>query len=168
VDFLIEHSFDADPATVADIILDENYQASLDGLGPLSERKVLEQKRLPDGTVRRRVRCVLDIDVSGRARRFIGDEDPAWIEHATWRPDERKWSWTIEPLVAKEMLAASGRIEIIRNGSRTVRVVVGEVKVKVPIVGGKVESWIVQGLERAYDEEARVLRKYLKAVPHSR
>jgi hypothetical protein len=162
VDFRIEHNFDADPATIAGVILDEDYQASLDGLGPLSERKILEQKTLPDGTVRRRVRCVLDIEISGAARKFIGDADPAWIENAIWHPKERRWDWTIEPLVAKDLLEASGRIELASRSHGTVRTVLGEVKVSVPFVGGKVEGWIVNGLERAYSEEARRLRKRLE------
>jgi Protein of unknown function (DUF2505) len=162
VDFRIEHTFDADPDVVAGVLLDEDYQASLDGLGPLSERKVLEQSGLKDGQVRRRVRCVLDIDVSGTARKFIGNADPAWIEHAIWNPGERRWDWTIEPLAADDLLKASGRIELGPSEAGTLRTVLGEVKVSVPIVGGKVEGWIVDGLERAYDEEARVLGKWLE------
>jgi hypothetical protein len=161
VDFRIEHNFDADPDTVAKVILDEDYQASLDGLGPLSEREVLEQESLTDGTVRRRVRCVLDIDVSGAARKFIGDADPAWIEHAIWHPRERTWDWTIEPLAAQDLLKASGQIELSPTREGTLRTVLGVVKVSVPIVGGRVEGWIVEGLGRAYDEEARVLGKRL-------
>lgn len=156
------HNFDADPSIVAAVILDEDYQASLDGLGPLSERKVLEQESLPDGTVRRRVRCVLDIEVSGVVRKFIGDADPAWIEHAVWHPHEQRWDWTIEPLVAEELLRASGYIEIGASDGGTVRTVVGDVKVRVPVLGGRVEERIVEGLERAYDEEAHALRRQLE------
>jgi hypothetical protein len=156
------HNFDADPGIVAAVILDEDYQASLDGLGPLSERKVLEQESLPDGTVRRRVRCVLDIEVSGVVRKFIGDADPGWIEHAVWHPQEQRWDWTIEPLVAEELLRASGYIEIGASDGGTVRTVVGDVKVRVPVLGGRVEERIVEGLERAYDEEAHALRRQLE------
>jgi hypothetical protein len=163
VNFRIEHNFDANPGTVAAVILDEDYQASLDGLGPLSERKVLEQESLPDGTVRRRVRCVLDIEVSGIARKFIGDADPAWIEQAVWHPQEQRWEWTIEPLVAEDLLKASGSIELAPSDDGTVRTVVGDVKVRVPVVGRRVEERIVEGLERAYDKEASALRRQLKA-----
>ncbi|MGH2788316.1 MAG: DUF2505 domain-containing protein [Actinomycetota bacterium] len=161
MDFRIEHTFPADPDAVAKVMLDEKYQASLDGIGPLSERKVLEQENLADGVVRRRVRCVLDIDISGPAKKFIGDSDPAWIEHATWAPDEHAWGWTIEPLAADELLKASGRIDLAPGGEGTVRTVLGTVKVSIPIVGGKVEGWIVDGLERAYREEASHLRRWL-------
>jgi hypothetical protein len=40
--------------------------------------------------------------------------------------------------------------------------VVGDVKVRVPVVGGRVEERIVEGLEHAYDEEAKALRGHLK------
>jgi Protein of unknown function (DUF2505) len=161
VDFRIQHSFAFDPDSVAKAMLDESYQSSLDGIGPLSERTVLDQQHLPNGEVRRRVRCVLDIDVSGPAKRFIGDSDPAWIEHATWAPEKRAWEWTIEPLAAGEMLKAAGRIEVEAGPGGTLRTVLGTVKVAVPIFGGRVEGWIVDGLERAYDEEAERLRRWL-------
>jgi hypothetical protein len=43
----------------------------------------------------------------------------------------------------------------------TIRVVLGTVKVRVPLYGGRVEGWIIDGLERAYDEEAQRLADWL-------
>ena len=37
----------------------------------------------------------------------------------------------------------------------------GMVKVSVPLYGGKVEGWIVEGIEQAYDEEAERLERWL-------
>ena len=42
------------------------------------------------------------------------------------------------------------------------RTVTGEVKVRVPLYGGKVEGWIVNGVSRAYDEEAQRLAAWLE------
>ena len=38
------------------------------------------------------------------------------------------------------------------------------VKVKVPLYGGKVEGWIVDGLEHAYAEEAERLQAWLDEI----
>jgi hypothetical protein len=160
VDFSVSHFFDAGPDEVASALLDEGFQASLDGISALAERKVLSQETNGDRVVRR-VRCVLDIDISGPAKRFIGNGDPAWVEVGTWHPEEMAWRWIIEPEVAGELLAAEGVTRLSPDGQGTRRDVSGSVRVRVPIYGGRVEGWIVDGIERAYDEEAERLVDWL-------
>lgn len=159
VDFAFEHRFDADAATVAGALLDEDYQASLDGMEPLKERHVLDQRKQGEVVVRR-TRCVLGRDL-GAAQRFLGNAEPAWVEEATWHPDAMRWDWVIHPEVASDLLSSNGSIELEDDGGDTVRRVSGVVKVKVPLYGGKVEGLIVQELERAYDEEADRLAAWL-------
>jgi hypothetical protein len=160
VDFAFEHWFEASPEQVAGALLDPAYQDTLRDIDVLSERKVLEQVEAGDGKVRRRVRCVLGIDLGG-AKKFIGDSEPAWVEEAVWDPNTRKWEWEIQPEVAKELLSSSGYIEIDGSEEESVRIVSGHVKVKVPLYGGKVETVIVRGLEQAYSQEAEKLAEWL-------
>lgn len=161
MDFEITHTFDADVDEVADAILNEDYQATLTDVRPLAERTLLDQSPTDDGTIVRRVRCVLDIEIKGPAKRFIGDSDPAWIEEATWHPDAHRWDWVIHPETAADLLSAGGRIELEESEGKTTRTVTGQVKVKVPLYGGRVERWIVDGLTEAYDEEAGRLADWL-------
>ena len=164
VRFDISHSFEPPPEEVGAVLLDEDYQRSLgDASSFLKARELVSQDEHPDGRVRRRVRCVLGIDL-GAAARFIGDGEPAWIEEATWHPKDMRWKWTIVPEVAHELLNASGEIELHADGAGTERVIHGNVKVRVPIYGGKVETVIVRGLEHAYDEEAERLAAWLGAA----
>lgn len=161
MDFEISHSFPRDADAVAAAILDEDYQRSLADVESLKERELLTQEERPDGTIVRRTRCVLDIDIKGAARGFIGDGEPAWIEVATWYPDRSEWKWSIEPEIAEHLLEAKGEILIRGDGDKATRVIEGHVKVKVPLYGGKVEGWIVDGLEHAYAEEAERLQAWL-------
>ncbi len=162
MDFEIEHAVSGKPEHVAEVLLDPDYQASLgDHLGPLSHRQVLEQTEFEDGRVVRHIRCVLDIDIHGPAKRLIGDGDPAWVEEAIWYPGKHIWEWKILPEVAKELLSSSGTIELHARGAKTLRVVTGHVTVRVPLYGGKVEGWIVDGLEKAYTDEAAHLEAWL-------
>jgi hypothetical protein len=160
VDFAFEHWFEAPPEAVAGALLDLDYQRSLSEIDVLSDREVLNQEEADDGRVVRRVRCVLGVDLGG-AKRFIGDSEPAWVEEARWDPATRKWEWLIHPEVAKELLSASGYIEIDGSEEESVRIVSGNVKVKVPLYGGKVEAAIVRGLETAYAQEAEKLAEWL-------
>lgn len=159
MDFAFEHRFDADRDAVAEALLDEDYQASLDGIEPLKERRVLDQTTR-GGTVVRRTRCVLGRDL-GAAQRFLGNAEPAWVEEAKWDPGAQRWDWVIHPEVASDLLSSKGSIELEEDGDGTVRRVSGVVKVKVPLYGGKVEGLIVRELERAYEEEADRLAQWL-------
>ncbi|HJR45557.1 MAG TPA: DUF2505 domain-containing protein [Actinomycetota bacterium] len=154
MDFQISHSFEATADHVAEVLLDEGFQASLRDIGSLAAREVLHQEERPDGTVLRRIRCVLDVEISGAARRFLGDQPPSWIEEAVWDPTAMRWRWTILPEVGGDLLKAGGDIAIEQNGGGAARTVTGTVKVGVPLYGSKVEGWIVNGIEAAYDEEA--------------
>ncbi|HEX2240272.1 MAG TPA: DUF2505 domain-containing protein [Actinomycetota bacterium] len=162
MDFDKSDAFDAPLEKVAAILLDLDFQSSLDGLEPLSERTILSQEESPDGHIVRRTRCVLDIEISGVARTFLGDAKPAWVEEAIWHPADHRWEWTIHPEVAKDLFEASGTIELTTVGTQTHRRVSGSVAVSVPIYGGRVEGWIIDGIKHAYEEEARRLREWLE------
>jgi hypothetical protein len=161
LDFDIAHLLPADPDTVADVLLDEDFQASLSAVGALRQREVLSQKTATNGTVTRRIRCVLGIDL-GAASKFLGDAEPAWVEEARWDPKAMLWSWTIHPEVAEELIESKGTTGVEADDGGAVRRVSGNVKVKVPIYGSKVEGRIVRGLTAAYDEEADRLHDWLE------
>ena len=160
VDFLFEHRFDAPRKEVAEALLDEDYQASLDGMEPLKKRDVLEQRESADGVIRRS-RCVLGTDLGG-AKKFLGNAEPAWVEEAVWYEAEQTWAWVIQPEVAADILSSEGKTELIDEGDETLRRVSGWVKIRIPLYGGRVENVIVQGLEEAYDNEAKRLKAWLE------
>jgi hypothetical protein len=160
VRFDLAHSFSAEPDEVAAALLDPDFQASLSDIGALADRTVLSQKK-ESGILVRRVRCILDVDIQGPARKFLGDADPAWVEVAHWHQDEMTWHWHIEPEVAAHLLEAHGVTRVEADGDGALRAIEGHVKVKVPLYGGKVEGWVVEGLEHAYEEEAERLATWL-------
>jgi hypothetical protein len=162
VEFEVAHEFEADVDEVAATLLDHDFQASLKDIGALAGREVISQVE-EEGVIVRRVRCVLDIDVNGMVRKFIGDADPAWVEVGRWDPDHDTWSWHIEPEAAADMLHAEGQTVLLPSDRGTIRKVIGTVKVRVPLYGGRVEGWIIDGLERAYDEEAVHLEEWLNS-----
>ena len=84
--FTVTHSFAEPPDAVAEAILDEDYQHSLEDVESVETRELLSQEERRDGTVVRRTRCVLDLQITGVAKSFIGDGDPAWVEEAVWDP----------------------------------------------------------------------------------
>jgi hypothetical protein len=162
VDFEFDHSFEAAPDEVAGVLLDEEFQHSLKDVGMLEHRELLSQDDSSDGTVVRRTRCVLDLHLTGMAQKLLGNADPAWVEEATWHPDENRWDWVIHPEVAADLVDARGSIFIEPDGDGALRRVVGKLSVKVPIYGGKVEKLVVDGLEDAYRDEASRIEAWIE------
>lgn len=160
--FDISHDFDAAPERVAELMLDPAFQKTLSDIGGLHDRHVLDRKHGADGSLIRNVRCVLALEVSGMARSMLGNSDPAWVQEERWDPSLRHCDWTIHPEVAAELLTASGTIDLTGATDRTTRSISGEVKVRVPLYGGKVEGWIVDGVTRAYDEESERIAAWLE------
>jgi hypothetical protein len=160
--FDLSHVFDASPEQVSEAMLDPAFQNTLRDIGDLHDREVLSVEDGPDGGLVRKVRCVLALEVSGMARTMLGDSDPAWVQEEHWDRARMSCDWVIHPEVAAELLSASGTIQIANDAGGATRTVGGDVKVRVPLYGGKVEGWIVTGVSRAYDEEAELLGKWLE------
>lgn len=155
VDFEIAHDIPASADRVEAALLSEDYQRSLSDLTSLADRELLSQESTDGGRVRRKIRCVLDVQLNSTAKRLVGDSDPAWIEESQWNPKTKTWDWKVIPEVGGSLLEAKGTIAIEEAGSdKVTRRVTGKVKVNIPLYGGKVEKTIVGGLERAYEEEA--------------
>ena len=161
MDFEIGHRFAVPAEDVAAAMLDEDYQRSLTNLPSLRSRELLSQDRRGDGTVIRRVRCVLGAELPAGARNFLGGAEPAWVEEATWDAGALRWDWVIVPEVAGHLLSSRGSIELMAEGDSCARWVRGRVSVRVPVVAGRVERVIVDGIRRAYDEEAQRLGGWL-------
>lgn len=160
--FEISHTFEAAPAAIGELMVDPDFQATLSDIGDLHDRHVLDRTEGPDGSIVRNVRCILALHISGMAKSMLGDSDPAWVQEEHWDASLTHCDWVIHPEVAAELLSASGTIDISGSDDKATRVVTGEVKVRVPLYGGKVEGWIVDGVTRAYDEEAERVAAWLE------
>jgi hypothetical protein len=105
-------------------------------------------RRLPDG-------------VPGFLQRFL-PSDRRVTTSDTWGPaegGERRATWKAEIAGAPARMGGTMRIEPLPTGSRYT--IDGEVKVPVPIVGGKAESFIAEQVVRLAEAEAAVVEKVL-------
>jgi uncharacterized protein YndB with AHSA1/START domain len=96
-------------------------------------------------------------DIPGFARKFVGD-------HIHIRQEE---DWTsprdadLEVGIPGKPGHLRGTLTLRPDGEGTVETVSGEVKVNIPLVGGKLEGLIVELLEHALKSEKRVGREWL-------
>jgi hypothetical protein len=101
--------------------------------------------------------------VPGFLERFL-PKDGRVTQTDDWGPAKggtRSGTWRVEIPGAPAQLGGTMRLEPTPTGSRYV--VDGEVKVKVPVIGGKAEGFIAGMVEKLAAKEADVLRSALPA-----
>ena len=161
--FHLEHTFDAPLGAVEDAMVDPEFLEStrLPDVGP---PKVLSRDESAD-TVTLRVNYEYTGSLDGLARRVLRTGDVAWVQETTLDRGTHRTTFTVTPKVHAERFQCGGTMQLSENGAVTERVIDGELKIKVPLFGGRAEGLIVPGLRSRMSREAELLDEWLKAHP---
>ena len=95
--------------------------------------------------------------IPGFARKFVGDEINL-IQTEQWSDIE---TGAVEVVIPGKPGQMRGTIRIRESGGTTTETVAMEIKVSIPLVGGKIESLIADLLRKALKAENAVGRDYL-------
>ncbi len=123
--------------------------------------RTVRREEKPDGGVTVVVSRELPAGVPGFLQRFL-PKDGRVTETFDWGPEQggtRRGTWHVDIAGAPARLGGTMLLEPTASGSRYV--VEGTVDVKVPLVGGKAESFIAEMTERLAAKEADLLRASL-------
>jgi hypothetical protein len=156
VHFETDHAFPADPASVIAVFCDPEFHTGLD-LPDLSRPDVVEST--VDGATRvLRLRYGYVGELDGIAKRIVGDRPLTWIQDL--RVDTTSLAGTLSYSADGDAgrLNGEGRVTFTATeGGGCARRIVGELRVRIPVVGGRAERAIVPGLLRRIDVEAAAL-----------
>ncbi|MFP5328386.1 MAG: DUF2505 domain-containing protein [Acidimicrobiia bacterium] len=158
--FRLEQRVPASPDAVQAAVLDPAYLAQLATLPKLGDPMLLSQEHSPSKVVQR-VRYRFVGDLNSAVRKVVDPERLTWVEVSEVDVARRRTEFRIEADHYGAMLEASGVIEITDDGDGSMRTATGEVEVRVPFVGGKVERAIVSGLSEHAAAEEAALRAWL-------
>ena len=157
-----EQTSTGDVQTVFRVLTDESWaQRKDDALHDGS--RVVRREETADGGVTLVVSRELPDGVPGFLDRFL-PKDGRVTQTDVWEPasgDHRSGTWSVEIPGAPTRLGGSMRLEPTPTGSRYV--IEGTVEVKVPLIGGKAESFIAGSVERLMAKEGELLRSSLPA-----
>lgn len=159
--FTLTDHFDAPLDAVESASLDPAFQDRLTGLPNVAERTVVRDEPGPDGTRERVIRYRFGGDLPGPVKAVVGSA-VSWDEVGRYDPGSHTWTFHIEPHVAKDKLECRGSYRFAADGEGSVREVEVDLRVRVPLVGGRVERAIRDGLVDTLEAEARLLRDYVK------
>lgn len=152
--------FDADPATVFDMFIDEEYLARKTKAANAIRHEAKVTRNGDKVTVR--LLRVMPPDVPDFVRRFVGDTIDL-DQTDVWEPaaadGSRNGTITIDMVGAPVTFRGTLRLE--PSGSGSVTTIDGKIKASVPFVGGKIEQAVHGGLMEAAKREQEVGQAWL-------
>jgi len=137
----------ADPAfreKVCDAMKVERREVGIDGAAGEGMQVVVDQTQPAQG-------------LPSFAKKIVGEELRI-VQRETWSDDAHA---SLDVEIPGKPGTFAGAIALAADGSGTVESVTGEVRVKVPLVGGKLEGLVADMLGRALKTENRVGRAWL-------
>lgn len=145
--FRIVQDFDLPAERVQAGYLDPAFLEAMGSLPRLGSPELLEDDR-DEQRVRRRIRFRFAGDLNSAVRAAIDPAKLTWVEESTTRLADLHTTWRIRPDHYPDKLDGAGEFRIEAMGEDACRrTATGDVKVKVFLVGGKVEAAIVSGMK---------------------
>jgi hypothetical protein len=161
VQFSIEQTFELPLATVEDAYLDPSFLARMGDIPKLGRPQLL--RTATDGPrVTQEVRYAFNGDVSSAVRRVVDPAKLTWVVVSTTDRSTHRTDFQIRPDNYANLLRCQGAYTLTDRGATTVRVQSGEIRVGVPLVGGKVERVIVSGWEDTAAAEVELLTEWAR------
>jgi hypothetical protein len=160
--FEVTQRFAAPVDEVLAAYTDPAFYEELVGLPKIGEPEVLEH-RTDGNRIVLRVHYRFTADLPSAATRVIDPAKLTWVEETTYDLAGRTSRSTLLPDHYPDRLTASAVARFTNAGAGTQRRIEGDLKVRMPLVGGKVEGAIVSGLKEHLADEARVAERFLSA-----
>jgi hypothetical protein len=141
-------------------LVDPAFLARMAELPKLGSAEVVDQRREGD-VVYQDVRYLFQAELSRAVTRVVDPERMTWIERSVCNLTTHETQCEILPDHYSGLLTGSYRSVIEPDGSTAQRTITGQVKVKMPLVGGKVEGAIVGGLRENATAQVALLDEWL-------
>jgi len=161
--FELVQRFSSPPDDVARAFAEPGLYAALADLPKLGAPEMLEH-HIDGDVVRLRVRYRFSGDLSPAVTAVIDPAKLTWIDDSVHDLAHRSVTFTMLPDHYADRFRASGAYrfaEASQDPGATVRTTTGDIKVKVPLVGGSVERAIVSGLREHQEDEVAIVDRWL-------
>jgi hypothetical protein len=142
--------------------VDPGFLRDLAALPELGSPELLEQEDRGD-EFWQRVRYAFVGDLSSAVRRVVDPDRLTWVEESTLDRATHQTALRIVPDYYGRLLEASGKISLEPDGADprvTRRRALGDLVVHVPLLGRKVETAIVSGLQDHADKEVELVERW--------
>jgi hypothetical protein len=161
VKLTVRHTFDCTPETFWQMYWDDGFDAMLRKDSTV-EREVVEE-RIEGGIEVKRLRFTPAQELPTPVAKLIGSSKLVYDQENRWDPSARIMKWQVIPTILPGKLEARGSFTVeARPGDRCEMLVDGDITVNVRFIGGRIESAVVDEVQKSYDHMAETIRDWLQ------
>jgi hypothetical protein len=162
--FDAEQRFDAEVEHLLGLFTDPDFYATLTGLPKISTPELLDH-RAGSGKVHISYRQRYTGDLPAAAQSMIDQNKISWIEELAFDLASRTADTRLKPDHYADRFSCSGRYTFNDLGrGRSARRLDGDLRIRVPLVGGRVEAALISGLKEHADAERELIEDRLLAA----
>jgi hypothetical protein len=161
MDFVIEQALPGAPDAIEGVLLDAAFVAARASLPNLGDPELLESA-IDGDTARQRTRFRFTGDLSAAVTAVIDADKLTWVDDATYDLVAHTAEHRVIPDHYADRLRCTYQATITADGADARRSLDGSLKVRIMLVGGKVEGAIVSGLREYAAAEARLLADWMR------
>ena len=160
MDFTIDQHLGGPPAAVQALLLDPAFVAARADLPKLGGSELLDASRDGDHA-RQRIRLRFTGDLAPAVTAVIDRDKLTWVDEGTYDLTNNTAEHHVQPDNYADRLKCSYSETVQPEGAGSLRQMRGSVRVKMLLVGGKVEGAIVSGLRDYFAAEATLIDDWL-------
>jgi hypothetical protein len=159
MNFVFTHEFDVEPEGFWQLFFSEAYEKELFRCLKMRGYTVLERKD-EGNRYRRALKLDPEMEIPSWATAVV--REAGYIEHDLLHRDRSVMDVTIEPLTMKSRFYLAGQFKVTPVGAgRCRREFSGEIRISVPLLGGKIEKFLVERMREGYDAAAAMTRDWI-------
>jgi len=161
VEFEVDQWFAASADQVMATFCDPDFYQRLGQLDRIHPPAVVDHA-VDGAQVHLAVRYRAAVDLPGAARRFVRDDLLSWVEHSELDLGTGRGSFRIVPDHYRHLLDARGRVSHDADRGGSVRRLTGSVRIRVPIVGRRAETVVIDGLREQVGAASAIVEQWLE------
>ncbi len=158
--FTMSHEFRCPPEKMWEVYEDDEFERRLQEATQV-RREVLEERE-EDGVQIKRLRCVAEKELPKPMKMALGIEQFEYEQEQRLDRKENLLEWKVVTPFMTDRVHAAGttRVEPTERGCR--RKVEGDIQVRLPLVGKKMEQNLARRLQTSYEEAVDIAREMLE------
>jgi hypothetical protein len=154
-----EHTFACSAQTLVGLLSNPDFDIKLMAALRIG-REVIEFQETPTGH-RARLKLSPPTSLPGFMQSLVKSNH--YGEAREWFVSDLRCDWRIEPAFAADKVDIKGVLKVVPTGDTSCkRIVDGTFSVRLPLIGGKVEAFIIKQTQDTFDQVAQFIHGYLR------
>lgn len=158
--FTMTHTFDCPAELLWEIFDDPEFDRRLEAATGV-RREVLESGT--EGDVETKLlRCISLKEMPAMMAKALGTESFEFEQSNALDRKKGELVWKVKPAVLADRIDAQGVTRVRPGGPGCVRTIEGEITIRIPLVGKKMEGKLSENIKSSYEEAARIAGEMVK------